>query len=94
MIKKQLRQQQAELRKKAAPLKKKADVLEKKVQQWQIKLAEVETLLSNPDMYQGENKAELTKQLKMQGKLKSDIEENEMLWLELEEQIEEIMSSL
>jgi ATP-binding cassette subfamily F protein 3 len=92
--KKQLRQQQAELRKKAAPLKKKADVLEKKVQQWQIKLAEVETLLSNPDMYQGENKAELTKQLKMQGKLKSDIEENEMLWLELEEQIEEIMSSL
>jgi hypothetical protein len=30
----------------------------------------------------------------MQGKLKSDIEENEMLWLELEEQIEEIMSSL
>jgi ATP-binding cassette subfamily F protein 3 len=92
--KKQLRQQQAELRKKAAPLKKKADVLEKKVQQWQIKLAEVETLLSNPDMYQGENKAELTKQLKMQGKLKSDIDENEMLWLELEEQIEEIMSSL
>ncbi|MGB0936996.1 MAG: ATP-binding cassette domain-containing protein [Colwellia sp.] len=92
--KKQLRQQQAELRKKAAPLKKKADILEKKVQQWQNQLAEVETLLSDPDMYQAENKTELTKQLKIQGKLKSDIEENEMLWLELEEQIEEVMSSL
>jgi len=92
--KKQLRQQQAELRKKSAPLRKKADQLEKKIHQWQTELASVETLLSDSDIYQNENKNELTKQLKRQGCLKDKLEENEMLWLELAEQIEDIMASL
>ncbi len=90
--KKQLRQQQAELRKKAAPLKKQADKLEKKIHQWQEELAKVEALLSDSDIYQAERKTELTELLKTQAKLKGDIEENEMDWLELAEQIEEIMS--
>lgn len=90
--KKQLRQQQAELRKKAAPLKKQADSLEKKIHQWQEELAKVEALLSDSDMYQAERKGELTGLLKSQGCLKSDIEEKEMLWFELSEEIEEIMS--
>ncbi len=90
--KKQLRQQQAELRKKAAPLKKQAEKLEKKIHQWQDELAKVEALLGNSDMYQAERKSELTELLKSQGCLKSDIEENEMHWFELAEQIEEIMS--
>ncbi len=90
--KKQLRQQQAELRKKAAPLKKQADKLEKKIHQWQEELTKVEALLSDSDIYQSERKAELTELLKTQAKLKGDIEENEMDWLELAEQIEEIMS--
>jgi ATP-binding cassette subfamily F protein 3 len=92
--KKQLRQQQAELRKKSAPLKKQADQLEKKIQQWQSQLAQVEELLSDSELYQAENKTQLTKQLKAQGSLKNDIEEHEMLWLELAEQIEDIMSSI
>ena len=91
--KKQLRQQQAELRKKAAPLKKQADKLEKKIHQWQDELAKVETLLGDSEMYQAERKSELTELLKSQGNLKSDLEENEMEWLELAEQIEEIMSA-
>lgn len=90
--KKQLRQQQAELRKKSAPIRKEADKLEKKVHQWQEELTKVEALLSDSDIYQSERKAELTDLLKKQGNLKSDIEENEMLWLELAEQIEEMMS--
>ena len=92
--KKQLRQQQAELRKKSAPLKKQADQLEKKIQQWQSQLVQVEELLSDSELYQAENKTQLTKQLKAQGSLKNDIEEHEMLWLELAEQIEDIMSSI
>jgi len=92
--KKQLRQQQAELRKKAAPLKKQADKLEKKIHQWQEELAKVEALLSDSEIYQAERKAELTELLKTQAKLKNDIEENEMDWLELAEQIEEIMSDI
>jgi ATP-binding cassette subfamily F protein 3 len=91
--KKQLRQQQAELRKKSAPLRKEADKLEKKVHQWQDELTKVEALLSDSDIYQAEHKAELTVLLKKQAKLTSDIEENEMLWLELAEQIEEMMST-
>ena len=90
--KKQLRQQQAELRKKSAPLRKEADKLENKIHQWQEELAKVEALLSDSDIYQAERKTELTVLLKSQAKLKNDIEENEMHWLELAEQIEEMMS--
>ena len=90
--KKQLRQQQAELRKKSAPLRKEADKLEKKVHLWQEELTKVEALLSDSDIYQAERKTELTDLLKKQANLKNDIEENEMLWLELAEQIEEMMS--
>lgn len=91
--KKQLRQQQAELRKKSAPLRKEADKLEKKIQHWQDELTQVEALLSDSDIYQAERKSELTIQLKLQASLKNKVEENEMLWLELAEQIEEIQTS-
>jgi len=90
--KKQLRQQQAELRKKSAPLRKEADKLEKKIHQWQEELTKVEALLSDSDIYQAERKTELTTLLKTQAKLKGDIEDNEMEWLELAERIEEMMS--
>jgi ATP-binding cassette subfamily F protein 3 len=92
MDKKQLRQQQAELRKKSAPLRKEADKLEKKINQWQEELTQVEALLSDSDIYQAERKSELTIQLKLQASLKGKVEENEMLWLELAEQIEEIQT--
>ena len=90
--KKQLRKEQAELRKKASPLRKQADKFEKLVQKDQNLLAEVEEKLADSDIYQAERKSELTTLLKQQAKLKQDIEENEMQWLDLEEQIEEIMS--
>lgn len=90
--KKQQRQQQAELRKKSAPLRKQADKLEKKIHQWQEELVKVEAILGDSDIYQSERKNELTTQLKLQANLKSDIEEHEMEWLDLAEQIEDIMS--
>lgn len=91
--KKQLRQQQAELRKKSAPLRKESEKLEKKINQWQAELAQVETLLSDSDIYQAERKKELTTQLKLQASLKENIEDTEMLWLEIAEQIEAMMTS-
>ncbi len=90
--KKQLRKEQAELRKKASPLRKQADKFEKLVQKNQDELTEVEAKLAESDIYQAENKTELTDLLKRQAKLKRDLEEHEMQWLDLEEQIEEIMS--
>lgn len=90
--KKQLRQQQAELRKKTAPLRKKVSKLEQHIQQWQLALSEIEKQLSDSDIYLSERKSELTDLLKQQAKLKTDIEDNEMEWLTLSEEIEEMMS--
>ncbi|WP_440877613.1 ATP-binding cassette domain-containing protein [Thalassotalea sp. PLHSN55] len=91
--KKQQRREQAELRKKASPLRKQADKLEKQMHKWQSELEQVETTLGDSEIYQAEHKAKLTELLKVQAKLKGDIEEVEMQWLELEEQIEEIMTA-
>ncbi|WP_426369651.1 ATP-binding cassette domain-containing protein [Pseudocolwellia sp. HL-MZ7] len=90
--KKQQRREQAELRKKAAPLKKQADKFEKLIAKYQVELDEVESVLADPDIYQAEHKARLSELIMKQAKLKSDIEENEMEWLDLEEQIEAVMS--
>lgn len=90
--KKQQRREQAELRKKAAPLKKQADKYEKKVNQYQTELNEIESVLADPDIYQAEHKARLSELIKKQANLKSEVEKNEMLWLDLEEQIEAVMS--
>ncbi|MEI6895129.1 MAG: ATP-binding cassette domain-containing protein [Colwellia sp.] len=89
--KKQLRQQQADLRKKSAPLRKEADKIEKNISRWQEEMLPVEALLSDSELYQAERKAELADLLKKQADLKAYIEENEMLWLELLEKIEDIM---
>lgn len=90
--KKQQRKEQAELRKKASPLRKQADKFEKLVQQHQDELTTVEAQLADSDIYQAEHKTKLTDLLKRQATLKQDLEANEMQWLDLEEQIEEIMS--
>ena len=90
--KKQQRKEQAELRKKASPLRKQADKFEKLVQQNQDELTTVEAQLADSDIYQAEHKTKLTDLLKRQATLKQDLEANEMQWLDLEEQIEEIMS--
>jgi ATP-binding cassette subfamily F protein 3 len=92
--KKQLRQEQAKLRSKAAPIKKQADKLEKQIEQWQNQLSEIELQLNDTQLYQAEHKNKLTQLLKKQAQLKNDIEENEMLWLELADQIETIMTTL
>ena len=54
----------------------------------------IEAQLNDTDLYQAENKNTLTDLLKQQAQLKDAIEENEMVWLDLSEQIEEIMSQV
>jgi len=89
---KQQRQQQAQLRQKASPLKKQITAIEKKVTKWQTELDSINETLADNDIYQAEHKNKLAELLKIQAKLKQDIEEHEAQWLELEEQIEEIMA--
>ncbi|GHE99956.1 ATP-binding cassette domain-containing protein [Thalassotalea profundi] len=87
--KKQLRQQQANLRQQTAPLRKKANQLEQQISQWQEQLTLVEEQLAETEIYQAEHKAKLADCMQKQIKLKQDIEEVEMQWLALEEEIEE-----
>ncbi len=90
--KKLQRQQQAQLRKKTAPLRKESQFIEQKTLQWQQQLSTLEQRLNGSEMYQSANKEQLTSTLKEQAKLKQNIEESEMHWLELEEKIEQIMN--
>ncbi|WP_286264547.1 ATP-binding cassette domain-containing protein [Thalassotalea atypica] len=92
--KKAIRQQQAELRKKAAPLKKQVDKINAQMEKWQQELDEIESVLADGSIYQSDDKAELSRLLKAQGKLTENIAEHELQWLDLEEQIDQIMSSL
>lgn len=88
--KKEQRQQEAAIRAKLAPHNKRINSLEKELAKVSSKLAELETTLSNPALYQ-ENNPELEKLLKDQANLKSKLEDIEMEWLaesEAKEQLE------
>jgi len=91
--KKDQRKEQALLRKQTAPLRKQAQKLEQQVHHWQTELSKVEATLSDSEIYQAEHKAQLTKLLKQQALLKNNIEEVELNWLEIEEEIESIMNN-
>ncbi len=91
--KKEQRRQQAELRKQAAPLRKQVDKLEKQVEKWQAELDAIEHELAQSETYEHENKAKLSDLMLKQGKLKPQVETAEEQWMELEEQIEEIINS-
>ena len=92
--KKQQRQQQANLRQQTAPLRKKANKLEQQISQWQTELIRVEEQLADTEIYQAEHKAKLAQCIQAQAKLKQDIENVEMEWLALEEEIEEQIETI
>jgi ATP-binding cassette, subfamily F, member 3 len=91
--KKDQRREQALLRKQTAPLRKKAQKFEKDIHHWQTQLTALENILSDSEIYQAEHKSKLTTLLKQQASLTADIAEAEMHWIEIEEQIEEIMTT-
>ncbi|WP_371374578.1 ATP-binding cassette domain-containing protein [Thalassotalea aquiviva] len=90
--KKELRRQQADLRKQAAPLRKQAQKLEQQVEKWQLQLSEIEEQLADPSTYDAKNKELLAKLMLDQGKIKPQLEQAEEQWMELEEQIEAMLS--
>ncbi|WP_371187091.1 ATP-binding cassette domain-containing protein [Thalassotalea maritima] len=89
--KKEQRRAQAELRKKAAPLKKQADKLEMQIESWQQQLDAVEQQMADPATYDDQNKVLLADLLEQQANLKPKLEQAEEQWMELLEQIEDIM---
>ncbi len=88
--KKQQKRLEAELRQKLAPFKKEQTKLEKQQDKANQRLGELETLLADTSLYEADNKPQLTQVLKERTELTQALEESEMQWLELQEQIEEI----
>ncbi|MCG9747792.1 ABC transporter ATP-binding protein [Shewanella sp. Isolate8] len=81
---------EAELRQKLSPLKKSQAKLEKIQQDCSDKLAELENLLADTSLYEADNKAKLTQILAERTQHTQQLEESEMEWLELQENIEAI----
>ncbi|MCL1114540.1 ABC transporter ATP-binding protein [Shewanella basaltis] len=88
--KKQQKRIEAELRQKTSPLKKQQAKLETQQQKIAQRLAELETELADGSLYDAENKAKMTQVLNERTSLTQEMDESEMNWLELQEQIEEI----
>ncbi|WP_028764414.1 ABC transporter ATP-binding protein [Shewanella colwelliana] len=85
---------EAELRQKLSPLKKIQTKLEKAQQQCSERLSELENMLADTSLYDADNKPKLTQVLSERTTLTQSLEESEMEWLELQEQIEAIEQSV
>lgn len=89
---KEQKRQEAELRQQAAPLRKKLTQLEKELEKLTASLTTLEETLASPEIYDAENKAKLTDILVKQVATKKQLEEVEMEWLEVQEQLEVLMN--
>ncbi|GIU20265.1 ABC transporter ATP-binding protein [Shewanella colwelliana] len=85
---------EAELRQKLSPLKKIQTKLEKAQQQCSERLSELENMLADTSLYDADNKPKLSQVLSERTTLTQSLEESEMEWLELQEQIEAIEQSV
>ncbi|MCT8547556.1 ABC transporter ATP-binding protein [Glaesserella parasuis] len=89
---KEQKRQEAELRQQAAPLRKKLTQLEKELEKLTASLTTLEETLASPEIYDVENKAKLTDILAKRVATKKQLEEVEMEWLEVQEQLEVLMN--
>ncbi|OBU09572.1 ABC transporter ATP-binding protein [Photobacterium aquimaris] len=84
----------AEFRKQTAPIRKEITKLEKQMDKLNDIITAAETALSDSTIYEPENKAQMNEQLKLQGNAKADLEDIEVAWMELQEQLEEMENQL
>lgn len=92
--KKQQKRLEAELRQKLSPIRKVQIQLEKEQQKANDRLSELEQMLADSSLYDADNKAKLTKVLNERTSLTQGLEESEMEWLDIQEEIEEIELSV
>ncbi|MCK3655764.1 ABC transporter ATP-binding protein [Pasteurellaceae bacterium Macca] len=78
----------AERRQQMAPLKKELAKLEKTLEKLSQQLAELEAELATTEIYEAEQKARLTATLAQQVECKKQLEEVEMTWLGIQEELE------
>ncbi len=92
--KKEQKRREAEFRKQTAPLRKNLQKLEKKMELLTASLSEAEQELSDTSLYQEENKAKLNQVLALQASSKSELEEVEMEWMDVQETLEQMEQDL
>lgn len=85
--KKQQRQLAAAKREQLAPLRKEEQRLEKAMEALQSKLASIETTLADQSLYEESAKARLTDLLQQQGQLKTELEQTEEQWFDIQQQL-------
>lgn len=78
----------AEKRQRLAPLRKQQQTAEKQMEKLQAKLSDIEEKMADTGLYEAARKDELQTLLQNQGQLKSELEEVEMQWMELSEELE------
>jgi len=79
---------EAEKRQRLAPIRKQQQAAEKRMEKLQTELADIEEKMGDSELYDASRKDELNTLIQQQGKLKSELEEIEMEWMDLTEQLE------
>ncbi|MCS3432884.1 ABC transporter ATP-binding protein [Klebsiella sp. BIGb0407] len=93
LARKDQKRREAELRVQTQPLRKKLSQLEKQMETFTAQLNEAEEKLADSDIYSQSRKDEMNACLKQQAKAKSSLEECEMDWLDIQEQLEQMLQS-
>ncbi|MCV9879476.1 ABC transporter ATP-binding protein [Brenneria izbisi] len=91
---KEQKRREAELRAQTQPLRKQIAKLEQQMEKLGAALSTIETRLADSELYDISRKAELTDCLQQQTKIKTELEETEMTWLDVQEQLERMNQSL
>ncbi|PHM64754.1 ABC transporter ATP-binding protein [Xenorhabdus stockiae] len=84
------KRREAEFRSQTQPLRKRLTALEKQMDDLSTKLENIEEKLSDNTIYENDRKTELTECLYQQNNTKSKLEDIEMEWLDIQEQIEKM----
>ncbi|MFD2176979.1 ABC transporter ATP-binding protein [Veronia pacifica] len=79
---------EAEFRRQTAPLRKKIDKMDSALERFSTMLSKAELELAEPEIYNAENKDKLAHVLKQQAEAKSSLEEVEIEWMTLQEELE------
>ena len=93
-IRKEQKRREAELRQQTAPLRKKLQQFETQIDKLSSKLADIEVQLADSDLYLSENKDKMTALLSEQVSVKRQLEEVEMAWLNVQEELEKVTQTI
>ncbi|WP_446470353.1 ABC transporter ATP-binding protein [Xenorhabdus stockiae] len=84
------KRREAEFRSQTQPLRKRLTLLEKQMEKLSTELENIEEKLSDNTIYENDRKTELTECLYQQNNTKSKLEDIEVEWLDIQEQIEKM----